>query len=80
MIDNEALLKRAEVYAKSRGMKILRKDFLGHGSDGAVWSTDRKSAVKVIERRDSYLVELESYRTSSAQKHHQDLRLQRSRA
>lgn len=36
MIHNAELLLLAEAYAKSRGIRVLRKDFLGHGSDGAV--------------------------------------------
>jgi hypothetical protein len=35
---------------------------LGHGSDGAVWVSSKKSAVKVVDRPDSYLNEVESYR------------------
>jgi hypothetical protein len=62
MINNDELPLRAEEYANCRGIRILRQDFLGHGSDGAVWSTDKQSAVKAVERSQSYAVELESYR------------------
>lgn len=49
----------ADAYAKAKGIAITR--FLGDGNDGAAWETDRNSAVKVIERLDSYLRERDVY-------------------
>lgn len=37
------------------------KVLLGHGTDGAVWSTSRGSAVKVFERDRGYFNERDSY-------------------
>lgn len=35
--------------------------FLGDGNDGAVWETNLQTAIKAIERRDSYVRECEAY-------------------
>lgn len=62
MTDNALLLSRAESYAHSKGIKILRKDMLGYGSDGNVWQSSARSAIKALNRGESYAVELECYR------------------
>jgi hypothetical protein len=49
----------AENYAVTRGCSLLR--FLGDGNDGAVWESDRQTAIKVLERRDSYVRERDTY-------------------
>jgi hypothetical protein len=48
MYDDAPLLERAELYAQSKGIEILSKERLGHGSDGSVWKTTRPSAVKAL--------------------------------
>lgn len=62
IIDDELLLARATSYANSRKIHVLRKEKLGHGSDGAVWRTNRPSAVKALESEPKYKNELECYR------------------
>jgi hypothetical protein len=49
----------ASVYAKQRGSSLMR--FLGDGNDGAVWESDRQTAIKALERRDSYIRERDAY-------------------
>jgi hypothetical protein len=68
MINNEELRGRAERYCDSRGIALNKQQMLGHGSDGAVWTTSRKSAVKAIYRLESYRCEVESYRRLKADK------------
>jgi len=40
-------------------MLLLR--FLGDGNDGAVWESSLNTAIKVLERTDSYPRELDAY-------------------
>jgi hypothetical protein len=51
----------ALVYAKSRGITIDCENPLGFGTDGCVWKTSRKSAVKVFEREANYQRERDCY-------------------
>jgi hypothetical protein len=60
--DDTILLGHAEQYAHARQIKILKQGRLGHGSDGAVWPTDRESAVKALYEQHVYRKELECYR------------------
>ena len=62
MYDDAPLLERAEQYAQSRQIEIVRKERLGHGSDGSVWKTNRPSALKALYRVEVYQKELECYR------------------
>ena len=62
MADDPELLKRATRYADSRGIQLVGKDLLGYGSDGTVWQTSRRTAVKALHRRQNYEHELECYR------------------
>ena len=55
----EQLLEVATSYAANRGRSLLR--FLGDGNDGAVWESDQQTAVKALQRRDSYLRERNAY-------------------
>ena len=55
------LLARADQYCNSKGTKVIRQPILGHGSDGAVWQTDRNTAVKVLARERNFNAELECY-------------------
>jgi ABC-type transporter Mla MlaB component len=55
----EQLLVVATSYAANRGRSLLR--FLGDGNDGAVWESDQQTAIKALERRDSYLRERDAY-------------------
>jgi hypothetical protein len=62
MADNSQLLVRATHYANSRGIQLVGKDLLGYGSDGTVWQTSRRTALKALHRQKTYELELESYR------------------
>jgi hypothetical protein len=66
MIDDVDLLSRAESYANSKGIQIYRKDMLGYGSDGNVWRSSAKSAIKALSREKNYLNEVECYRRLKA--------------
>jgi len=46
-------------YAQQRGRFLMR--FLGDGNDGAVWESDQQTAIKALERRDSYVRERDAY-------------------
>ena len=46
-------------YAQQRGRSLMR--FLGDGNDGAVWESDQQTAIKALERRDSYVRERDAY-------------------
>jgi hypothetical protein len=55
------LEKNARAYA---GLFALQVDFetpLGYGNDGTVWKTSRRTAIKAIERRRKYDLELACY-------------------
>lgn len=59
---NPQLLARVHEYLSRIEEPVKLKDFLGQGTDGAVWSTTRGTAVKVFEylagfanERDAYL-------------------------
>jgi hypothetical protein len=61
MAENSELLLRATRYADSRGIQLVGKDLLGYGSDGTVWQTSRRTAVKALHRQKNYEHELECY-------------------
>jgi len=48
-------------YATSRGIQVDLQNPLGAGTDGSVWPTNRKSAIKVLELEKNYLQELRCY-------------------
>jgi len=56
------LQERAVEYAKLCGIVLDLKSPLGHGTDGSVWASSRKTAVKALERGHNYEIELECYR------------------
>jgi len=49
----------AAEYAKEHRRSLLR--FLGNGNDGAVWESNQQTAIKVLERRESYLRERDAF-------------------
>jgi hypothetical protein len=53
--------ERAARYAELSRIEIDWESPLGRGTDGAVWKSNRKTAVKVLERERNYHVELECY-------------------
>ncbi len=62
MTDSE-LREIAEEYARKRGIEIGK--FLGGGTDGSVWLSNRKTAVKALQRQKNYTTELACYRRLS---------------
>ena len=55
------LESRRQCYAESHSIAIDPEDRLGFGTDGAVWRTNRDTAVKVFEREENYCRERDSY-------------------
>jgi hypothetical protein len=55
----EELSLNAAEYATIRGLKLRRP--LGNGTDGAVWESDQETAIRALERRDSYLRERDAF-------------------
>ncbi len=53
--------ERAARYALLRRISIDFEHPLGSGIDGRVWSSDRDTAIKVLERGHNYRLELECY-------------------
>jgi hypothetical protein len=54
------LEKRLELYCKMKGRAILQ--MLGGGTDGTVWETTNKTAIKILIKAETYANELEWYR------------------
>jgi hypothetical protein len=52
---------RARQYLSRHGHAVKIKEFLGEGTDGAVWSTDDASAIKVYHHERGYFNECDSY-------------------
>ncbi|MEQ1827880.1 MAG: hypothetical protein ABL921_18110 [Pirellula sp.] len=55
----DQLMAVAASYTANRGRSLTR--FLGDGNDGAVWESDHQTAVKALERRDSYFRARDAY-------------------
>src|SRR4029079_7971420 len=53
------LRTRADEYARQQGMQLA--DHLGGGTDGEVWMTNRRTAVKVFQYRKNYDMEVACY-------------------
>src|SRR5262245_48222108 len=54
-------LDRARKYLNLIGGGVNLKEFLGDGTDGAVWATNRDTAVKVFDRIHGYENERDTY-------------------
>ena len=52
---------RVRQYLSLHGHPVKIKEFLGEGTDGAVWSTDDASAIKVYHHERGYFNERDSY-------------------
>jgi hypothetical protein len=62
MIDDSKLLKtRAELYAAARNRSISLEP-LGGGTDGTVWETSKRTAIKILRKPETFATELECYR------------------
>jgi hypothetical protein len=60
-MDDSDLLRRAELYALRKQRSILDPP-LGGGTDGTVWETTRKTALKILRQPEVYAVEVECYK------------------
>src|SRR3954466_12109926 len=58
---NPKFKDRIGQYLSLIGPAVKLKDFLGDGTDGEVWSTDRDTAIKAFERESGYYNERDSY-------------------
>jgi hypothetical protein len=56
-----SILERALEYARLSGITLDLKTPLGNGTDGTVWKTSRKTAVKSLGRQPNYERELTCY-------------------
>jgi hypothetical protein len=54
-------LERARQYLSLSGKGVKIKEFLGDGTDGVVWATDRSTAVKVFKAERGYFNERDTY-------------------
>jgi hypothetical protein len=54
------LQQRARLYTVDRG-RTIAPVALGDGTDGCVWKTDKKTAIKVFERSQNFETELACY-------------------
>jgi hypothetical protein len=61
MSDSDSLRERANRYVQSREMST-DLDFLGEGTDGSVWLTQDRTAVKVLIDSKQFETEVECYR------------------
>jgi hypothetical protein len=61
MADASDLLLHAEEYAHFRSISLIGKDMLGYGSDGSVWTSSRRTAIKACYDSKRFALELESY-------------------
>lgn len=55
------LLNRAVEYTQSKGILLVREPRLGAGTDGTVWFTSVRTAVKAFERSRNYHIERDCY-------------------
>jgi hypothetical protein len=58
---NPVLLTRAQQYAELSKIALDLERPLGYGTDGAVWRSNRDTAVKVLERERGYYNERDAY-------------------
>jgi len=56
---NPEIKRRLEEFVAAR--ELLVTGFLGGGTDGEVWTSDRKTAMKVFQYQKNYLMELQAY-------------------
>jgi hypothetical protein len=61
MIIDPAVEARGRRYGELEGIQINFESPLGSGTDGAVWMSDRNTAVKALYRQKNYSHELECY-------------------
>ena len=54
-------LQRVRQYLSLRGSDVKIKEFLGDGTDGAVWATSRGTAIKVFKSERGYFNERDAY-------------------
>ncbi len=62
------LLKRAVEYCNYKGTTLIEEPQLGAGTDGTVWQSSVRTAIKSFERIQNYRDELECYQRFQAAK------------
>lgn len=60
------LTQKAKLYALGHSIRLQER--LGDGSDGIVWKSDRKTAVKVFQYQKNYRMEISCYQRLSLYK------------
>jgi hypothetical protein len=58
---NSQLLARVHQYLTRYDNPVKLTSFLGQGTDGAVWATNRRTAVKALEHHLGYANERDTY-------------------
>jgi hypothetical protein len=61
-MSNKLLEENAKDYAKLSGMTLNLERPLGFGNDGSVWKSSRNTAVKALESKRKYSIEVECYK------------------
>ena len=59
--DSDLLKRRVELYAERKKRSIVAEP-LGGGTDGTVWETTHKTAIKILRKPDVFANELECYK------------------
>ena len=59
-MDTELFLQAKE-YCNHKGLRVVKKDRIGFGTDGSVWRSNRETAVKACYREDNYRNEIKCY-------------------
>lgn len=54
-------LERVRQYLSLMGQGVKLKEFLGDGTDGAVWATNQSTAIKVFNYSFGYINERDTY-------------------
>ena len=60
-MDQKELVRNAIDYCKISGIEIFENTTLGHGTDGSVWETSNRTALKAFYREQGYRNEVECY-------------------
>ena len=66
-MDQEKLISNARAYCSLTSIELLENAVLGHGTDGSVWETSAKTALKSFYRVENYEDEIECYRRLKSQ-------------
>ncbi|HZZ27010.1 MAG TPA: hypothetical protein VFE46_03305 [Pirellulales bacterium] len=61
MITGKDLIERVRQYLNLIGPDVKLKEFLGDGTDGAVWATSNDTAIKIFAKENGYFNERDAY-------------------